>query len=256
MKPDISEFSYGYALVEQISRNNAFQITAAPVFPSLIQEGYQFGYDAAIQFGGVPLFLQFKLSDHLERSNAREASRVGLPYYRMHLRSARYSDQHSMLLNLENRGEVVFYAAPMFHRAEELNDAYINHQVFQRSLLISPSVIGTLPDLQEHYIVFNLSQQTFVCSEPREIEKGLVGLENFISLAKRQIEFGKRRTNDQRAMEELVNEMIFIIKMSREKGFWQNLDPGQLRADREPIEQVAYLARAFFACELLILRGS
>ena len=114
MKPDITEFSYGYALVEQISRNNAFQITAAPFLPSLIQEGQQFGYDVAVQFGGVPLFLQFKLSDFLARSNAKEANRLGLPYYRMHIRSASNSNQHAMLLGLESSGEAVFYAARCF----------------------------------------------------------------------------------------------------------------------------------------------
>jgi hypothetical protein len=255
MKPDISEFSYGYALVEQIAQNNAFQITAAPVFPSLIQEGQQGGgYDAALQFGGVPLFLQFKLSDHLERANAKEANNMGLPYYRMHLRSARHSYQHEMLLDLENRGELVFYVAPMFHLPEELNDAYLNRQVIQRSMFIKPSTIGVLPDAEEHYVVFNDAQDLLVCSEPKKVEKGSFGFGVFVKDSIHQIETGKRRTNRRDDMEELSNQMIQIVEHSKEKGFWKGVDPRTLRSDREPLIQTAYLARTFLGCEMFVLR--
>jgi hypothetical protein len=256
VNPDISEFSYGYALVEQIARNNAFQVTAAPVFPSLIQEGQAGGgYDAAIQLGGVPLFLQFKLSDYLFRSNANEYDEMGGPYYRMHIRSARHSDQHAMLLDLERSGESVFYAAPQFHTPEELNDAYMNRQVFQKSLLIKPTTIGDLPDDEEHSVAFDLAGKVLVCSKPREIEKGSTGYEYFFHEAKRQLEIGTRRINDDQAMEDLTNEMIHIVEHSKQKGFWSNIDPRTLRADRRPLEQAAYLARTFLGCEMLMLRG-
>ena len=39
MRPDISEFSYGYALTETLISTVPRRLKAAPVFPSLIEEG-------------------------------------------------------------------------------------------------------------------------------------------------------------------------------------------------------------------------
>jgi len=62
MKPKISEFSYGYAFTENLVDWVGSLLAAAPVFPSLIEEGKaNGGYDLKLQFGSVPLFLQFKL---------------------------------------------------------------------------------------------------------------------------------------------------------------------------------------------------
>jgi len=44
MKPQISEFSYGYALTDELIHWHGTNLTAAPIFPSLYQEG---------QVGGV-----------------------------------------------------------------------------------------------------------------------------------------------------------------------------------------------------------
>jgi hypothetical protein len=69
----ISEFSYGYALTEELANGSLGQLIAAHVFPSLIQEGRAGGgYDVQLPFRGRPLFLQFKLSDSMRTSRARE----------------------------------------------------------------------------------------------------------------------------------------------------------------------------------------
>jgi hypothetical protein len=47
----------------------------------------------------------------------------------MYIRPARHSEQHEMLLDLENDGNEVYYSAPAFHKPEEFNDAYLNNQV-------------------------------------------------------------------------------------------------------------------------------
>ena len=57
MKPNISEFSYGYALTSELVRLFGIKGVGAPVFPSLKEEG-SVGYD--VQVPGLPLFLQFK----------------------------------------------------------------------------------------------------------------------------------------------------------------------------------------------------
>ena len=64
MKPDIAEFNYGYALTDELIHWHGAGITAVPIFPSLYDEGQPGGgYDVKLDRGGIPLFLQFKLSD-------------------------------------------------------------------------------------------------------------------------------------------------------------------------------------------------
>lgn len=73
MKPNISEFSYGYALTEELIRSMPQQLSAAPTFPSLIEEDRPGGgYDVKLQYPFMPIFLQFKLSDHVKRRIARK----------------------------------------------------------------------------------------------------------------------------------------------------------------------------------------
>lgn len=141
MKPDISEFSYGYALTESLIWDSSLPIVGAPIFPSLIQEGRPGGgYDVALPFNGLLLFLQFKLSEYMKSRGVIEAKKglINPPFYRMHLRPHRHSRQHDMLLELEAAGNTVFYVAPKFHRPSELSEAYLNRTMIQQSLWWTP----------------------------------------------------------------------------------------------------------------------
>lgn len=71
MHPDFSEFSYGYAVTEELATKNNARVIAAPRFPSFYEEGRKGGYDVKAPLIGKPVFLQFKLSDYLERRNAK-----------------------------------------------------------------------------------------------------------------------------------------------------------------------------------------
>ena len=173
MRPDISEFSYGYALTDELIHWQGTPIIAAPVFPSLYQEGQPGGgYDVMLQRPGIPLFIQFKLADCMVRTNAQEAKNNLFvpPFYRMHIRPIRQSSQHEMLLDLENDGNDVFYCAPAFHKPEELNDAYLHHQVSNKSLWIEPSIIGPMPDNGNHHVAFQFPGNHYFCSDPQFLE--------------------------------------------------------------------------------------
>jgi hypothetical protein len=146
-----SEFSYGYCLTEDLVVGLGTPLTAAPVFPSLIEEGQPgVGYDVRLDRPGTPLFLQFKLVHQMVRGNANEAKRGDFqpPFYRMHLRPGLISDQHQSLLSLEQAGNEVLYAAPSFHTTIDLNAAYTQRQVWARSFKILPSSIGPLPGIE------------------------------------------------------------------------------------------------------------
>jgi len=43
----------------------------------------------------------------------------------MRLRPLKHSQQHNLLLDLEQRGNELYYAAPEFHLRDELNETYL-----------------------------------------------------------------------------------------------------------------------------------
>jgi hypothetical protein len=151
VRPDISEFSFGYALTSELVARLGIKSVGAPIFPSLVEEG-KVAYDVAIP--GLPLFLQFKLSDHMVRGTALEATLLGVPYYRMHLRPRRHSKQHELLHQLEAKGNEVYYVAPEFHTPNDLNRAYDTSAVVEHSSFWRPIDIGLLPDDSDHYVAF------------------------------------------------------------------------------------------------------
>ncbi|MDD5034836.1 MAG: hypothetical protein PHE55_08775 [Methylococcaceae bacterium] len=260
MKPDFSEFSYGYAVTEELVSAHKAKVIAAPLFPSLYDEGKAGGgYDVKIPLAGKPVFLQFKLSDQLERSNSKEykSGLLGLPYYRMHIRPTKHSDQHNLLLNLEESGETVFYIAPEFHLPAELNFFYLSGSVIANSAAFSPLAIGAMPDDDEHYLVFERGTSLgYRCSEEsKEVQK--------LSLANglQPILAGQgRKTRDlgERGLRDISNRMLKVLESGEERlrSRTKSFDiPGLRRIvdNRNPVESIGYMARTFFDAELLVL---
>lgn len=184
MKPEISEFSYGFALTNEIVSWS--DLRAAPVFPSLIEEGREGGgYDVKLQLPAAPLFLQFKRSEYMTRRSAREyrnvrdqGGRLSVPFHRFPITEAPTSNQHDMLLGLDVAPNYVFYAAPRFHTLDEINHAWTTNGVASSSVFIAPSQIGSLDD-DPHTIAFD-GAQIWRCSEPARVE----GLDSEQLLAK------------------------------------------------------------------------
>jgi hypothetical protein len=276
MKPDISEFSYGYTVTEELVAKAGATVIAAPIFPSLYQEGQKGGgYDVQIPLKGSPIFLQFKLSDHLKRSSAKEhkAGLLSIPYYRMHLRPLKHSDQHNLLLALEASGETVFYIAPEFHLPDELNKFYLSRTVVNCSAAFSPLDIGKLPNDGDHYIAFEKgSSFGFRCSsdpkkvprvylrdgfksavKARGIEARALGLEGI-----RELSASMLRTIERAAPIDALQVTpphIAIPGEETETSGPDNIEGARLIVEsRSPIESAAYLARTFFGCELIVVK--
>lgn len=174
MIPEISEFSYGFALTNEVV--GWTELSSAPIFPSLLEEGkVGGGYDVKLDRPGAPLYLQFKRSECMARRSAREyravrdqGGHLNVPFYRFPITEANKSDQHELLLALDTAPNHVFYAAPRFHRLGEINDAWHSSSVASRSIFISPNVIGSLDD-ERHTVAFDRSR-SWLCSEPQPIE--------------------------------------------------------------------------------------
>lgn len=171
MTPEISEFSYGFALTNEIV--GWAPTMAAPLFPSLIEEGKEGGgYDVKLELPAVALYLQFKRADCMVRATAREVSEhrlpINLPFYRFNITQAGKSDQHELLLALDEGGDLIFYAAPRFHELAEINDAWALNRIADRSIFISPSEIGRL-DNKSHHVAYDY-RRAWLCSNPKEVE--------------------------------------------------------------------------------------
>lgn len=255
MTPDISEFSYGYALTEELVHRSGLKITAAPLFPSLIDEGRAGGgYDVHLPFVGFPLFLQFKLSHCMVRSSALEAQLGALtpPFYRMHLRPTRHSEQHNLLLDLEKKGHAVFYAGPHFHRPEELNHCYMSTSVTENSIFVRPETIGPLPDDGDHHLAFSAGSPLYFCSEPKPIRETAKGRGE---LDEELIEGRNRRplldgSND--SLEALAGTLFECIKGRIAPV--EISDAGLLELQNRPAKfRIGYLARTFFGCDAILV---
>lgn len=258
MKPDISEFSYGYALTEALIWDTGLPIVGAPIFPSLIEEGRSSGYDVGIQFQGFLLFLQFKLSHFMTRGTAFEAKQglLDIPFYRMHLRPARHSRQHAMLLDLEATGEFVLYAAPKFYLPSELNMAYLSRTIIQRSFFIRPSTIGPLPDEWDHHVSLRDGYPVYLCSEPkklREKESSETALKELQDI----IEHNEYKQHDNAVLNKITDQMLSIIikhQISLRRATFGPEHRHKLK-DMKPVEKLRYLSRTYFDCEPVVIKA-
>jgi len=252
-----SEFSFGYCVTEDLIIWQGTPLTAAPVFPSLIQEGQPgYGYDVALQRPGTPLFLQFKLVEQMVRGNANEAKKghFATPFYRMHLRSRTISDQHDSLVALEAAGNEVFYVAPAFYRAVDLNEAYSSHQIWNRSFRIRPSQIGPSTDDKQHHVTFREATGAwgFYSEQPSAKGRVLQTSEIVDSLITQIKTRGNRNLRDQ--VFELDDSLLSVVKKRnsarREK---ERIDAHLLETNVSPLRRLAYLARQFFDCQMLFV---
>lgn len=255
MKPLFSEFSYGYAVTEEIT-HSAGPLSVAPVFPSLVQEGQSGGFDVKLGLPGFPLFLQFKLSDCMIRGNADEAKSglLNVPFYRMHLRPLSHSQQHNLLLNLESTGKMVYYIAPAFHLEPEFNQIYASHTVVSCSVKIRPSDIGPLPDIYEHYIAFQNSAARIGIFRSEIIRKVDIG--NWEDVIRDvSLEYKRKQISSLRiALESATEEMVEIVNRIY-KGYHDWRPISKFLGDENPVRRAASLAQIYFDSTLFIVQS-
>lgn len=256
-KCQFSEFSYGYCLTEDLIVGQGTPLTAAPVFPSLIEEGQPgVGYDVRFDRPGTPLFLQFKLVHQMVRGTANEAQKGHFqpPFYRMHLRSRLISDQHQSLIALEQGGNDVFYVVPGFHTTMDLNTAYAERRVWDRSFRIKPALIGPLPNDKPHHVTFRQPTGTwrFYSDEAAKEGRALNTEEIAESLRQRIAERGERNLRDQ--IMDLDERLLAIVNArNAERNESERINIRELGDHVDRLRRVAYVARQFFDCQMLFV---
>ena len=285
MRPDISEFSYGYAITEELASQHRTYLTAAPILPSLQQEGkVDVGYDVRLELIGIPAFLQFKVGHPITTRRAKESKENGWdpPFYRMYLRAGRVSRQHQALLDLEAKGHLVRYVAPAFHTPAALNDAYLNGEVATRSFWLRPGD-APVPDNKEHHIGYYGPDGPFcICSPESRVFETSGGFEDFAAAVR---EASERRDNAPltalftRLADDLSASILSRPKSQSPRAAKAIFDVAdvempaisermtaavsghneerrflELLGERQPpARRAAYLARTFFDAELLVV---
>lgn len=254
MKPQFSEFTYGYTVVEELTRN--YRFTAVPTFPTLVEEGRDGGgYDVQVEIQGLPFFLQFKRSDYLSRSNAKYHHVFGSSYYRFNLHALKHSKQHNLLIHLERCGNPVFYVAPKFHKNLEMHNNYFGRSVARNSIWVAPTEIGNLPDDDEHSICFNQSEsQVYFCSEPKPVEHRLSfktdALERYVSIFKERNGYQQFHKDN---WEELYDQMLYVFQKHDSLGFGKL--SRYLDEDENVITKTAKLSRLAFGADMVIYKS-
>jgi len=187
-----SEFSYGYALTDNIFHSGLPCTPHAPVFPSLYAEGMAGGgYDVRIPLHPMPLFLQFKIPQVMRRASTNMPNGFSTPYLRMHCRTKR-PNQHRLLRQLEVGGNVVYYTTPDFWITPDLDSHFWHQRVQFESWYIRPSDIGPL-NAQAHHIAYEQGNPSgWVCSDPRRLE-GRYDAEHFGSVIDRAVKEARRQ---------------------------------------------------------------
>ena len=255
MRPDISEFSYGFAITMEIAQG-ARSLAAAPVFPSLRAEGqHGDGWDVKRDLPGVPLFLQFKLCEKMTRSTCREARDAGfnLPCYRMRLLPARLSRQHEMLMDLQATGQQVYYCAPEFHRVEEFNDAFLRRAVCERSVCVRPSDIGPLPDDGDHHLSFEpRSPWATLFSEPRPIEAKRKFEDVAAELKHRLNERARTHFSDE--LESLEERLAHVVGEKSDTGQRMVDFSGEAPAPSELLRRIAYYSSVLLEAQFFVVQ--
>jgi hypothetical protein len=178
VRPRISEFSYGFALTRELiaKKWSGLELVAAPFLPSLPAEGQPGGgFDVKLQGIKALVFLQFKVSHYMTRSTAKGVStgHLTVPYYRFDVHAPKSSDQHRLLLQLEQTQNdpphIVRYVAPAFFTEAQFNSAYFSDTVSIQSIFVAPSQI-VLPTTGPHSVGFESPKHTaVVLSEPKEM---------------------------------------------------------------------------------------
>lgn len=249
MDPDISEFSYGYVLTNELISSYSLYSPVAPMFPSLYAEG-ELGFDVEIR-SITPLFLQFKLSHYMVRMSAEGASLLGIRHYRFYLRPIKHSRQHELLMALEIQGQEVYYAAPEFHTRDQLNDAYSTQNVVQSSAFFSPNDIGQLPSPDEHFVCFSPGAvAAYRFSEPKRIKK-----KSLVHVIGDEIptKIRSRRRPIPSDFRNLGDNIVELHKSHGGRSVLEEQDSfSRIRAEHSPLSYLSYVSQTLLGCALLL----
>lgn len=172
-----SEFHYAYNMTREFEEGVwPFDSIGHPVFPTQAQEA-EVPADVLLNSEIGPVFVQYKRSEQMVRSNAGEWDAFGRSYFRFKIYQAHRSNQHNHLVELARRFPFTFYAAPGFIRMEELLQLAATGSVNDRSMFVPCLGLDEIQGRDRHRIAFTLQPRKWAMfSQPENID-GFVGFD-------------------------------------------------------------------------------
>lgn len=209
-----SEFSFGFAFLEEQLFRYRSGMRCAPILPSLREEAVQ-GFDAHLPARGIDFYYQFKISDYLWRKNATYLSdgTYSMPYYRFWVDTA----QHQRLFRLAQHKHYTFYVAPRMRNRETFDNAFLTNTVTPRSVLVPVHDCGKINDTGHCITVPENSRGWKFHSEAKHFESEINGeeLEGFIE---------KSRQHWQSIDDKFANKLVEGLLSHAEKTIeWKRL---------------------------------
>jgi len=231
----MSEFQFGFGFLYEQTRANWGNLRVAPVLPSLQQEQHV-GWDAHLPLAATDYYYQFKLTDYLERSNAKFIAKglYSSPYFRISLHRRDSNRQHQRLKTCAVSNPHTYYVAPEFHTIESFNSAFMNQQVLARSRLVPVCDCKNVYDSEQHFITFQRGSAKWKFhSEEDDHENSIIGE----SLAG----FYKHDSRDARELDDRFAADVFhkaaetataVLDKEREKKRKRHLTEAEAREQR------------------------
>ena len=166
-----------------------------------------------------------------------------------------------MLLRLEEEGEEVYYSAPLFHRVDELNDAFLSQQVRNRSKWIRPFDIGVLAELADdsaHHLSFDIHGGSMtVFSEPRAVE-----VKREFSDVVRGFREQLRTRGDFALQDKHLEKLIDVVRVSLgsvERPIYSRGTVESFAEERldkaTALSRAAYYSAVFLSSQLFVVQG-
>lgn len=252
--PDFTELTFGFAYLRELERRNAVG-GAFPLAPDFISQNEEAekGYDVEVTLdGAAPLFIQFKRSFVLTRSNAKEVldgTYDGPQVFRMHLHKRGAYRQHKALQRLEADGHDVQYVTSQIYTQRQFQASFaLQHIVSSASAHFLPSEIVLPDDVDDHYVSFKAEDaHGYVYSdEARQFARKLFNFDAWASHVRdRRRSYKENLQALERAVEVMSLDMPRQIPIARVgRGGQPSLRPvmagpiGRILR-RKPIEQQA-----------------
>lgn len=247
-----TEFSYGYAVVNEILASSDSVILSAPYFPSLYDEGKTLGFDVMLNFEGIPVFYQFKLADHV--TSGPYIGDFGGSYYKMKIRSKTKSKQHKLLVQLAKQGEDVRYIAPAFHTVDEFDYHYLNGRILGNSASFDVLEIGEIADNKAHCMTYTpWSDHGFFHSENNRRITRQFTHDGFPSLLQRGVQRQRPQIIDELYIRDLFFRLMNIVSPPEKTDPIKFEFPDQ-KADFKLMHAINSILHSHFGAQLIFLR--
>lgn len=209
MQPWFGEFQFAYSCTRELEDGDFhFPGWGMPTIPNLVEEA-KLGYDVAFFLAPIaPVFLQFKIANHLTRSNASEWAKFNRDYFRFGVYPKTRSPQHNRLVDLARSGEEVYYCAPAFSTAAEYTAHHSTRSVSDHSVFIDCGLLPKNSGPNRHHIVYTAPGGTAYFLSEETVTRGHTGKRELLSWLRTRARFRDAQTTMKHLAEVLASREV------------------------------------------------